>query len=153
VFVPEEFLDLDLLPVFDSDDLLLDMSDFLMELMDIGTADNSGVLDVSVKLCENDKSCFETEPLVLHEVVEDYASIIVVKTPMMDTITLDNCSCAVKTDVHPKGFSADSDDLDDFSLDVLLDLNSDPGDLCFNPANVNALEATDVLDDTLEFVE
>ena len=36
---------------------------------------------------------------------------------------------------------------------MLLDLNSDLGDLCFNPAHVNALEATDVLDDTLEFVE
>ena len=72
MIAPEEFLDLDLLPVFDSDDLLLDMSNFLMELMNVGTADNSSVLDVSVKLCKNDNSCFETEPLVRHEVVEDY---------------------------------------------------------------------------------
>jgi hypothetical protein len=129
---------------FSNLDFMLDLGDVFVQVGNVNTADDAGVLDDVVHLVEDGEFDFARESLSVHEIMEERLDISVVSTPMRDTFTFDHISFSVETDVQSVGFSANSDGLDNASNGVLLDLNSYLVDLSTDMSDVSAADAMSV---------
>lgn len=129
---------------FSNLDFMLDLDDVSVQVGNVSTADDAGVLDDVVHLAEHVESNFLSDSLGVHKVMEERCDISIVCTPMRDTFTFDHLSFSVEADVQSVGFSANSDSLDNASNGVLLDLNSYLVDLSTDMSDVSAADATSV---------